>query len=85
MEKLKNVPEFDIKQLKGIGICNQRQTVVCWDKNGNPLHNAIVWCDARTKEICKKFKQVYGEDTFRSLTGLPVSTYFTLFKIKWLL
>jgi glycerol kinase len=68
----------------GLGLCNQRETVVCWDaESQDPLYNAIVWCDARTKDVCEKFKQKHG--SFVEKTGLPVSTYFTIFKIIWLM
>lgn len=66
----------------GLGICNQRETIVCWDEEGNPLYNAIVWCDSRTLEICEQFSKIHGD--FKGTTGLPVSTYFSLFKILWL-
>lgn len=69
--------------LLGVGVTNQRQTVVCWDENGIPLFNAIVWCDNRCADVCERFKQKHGE--FKQKTGLPVSAYFTLFKIMWMM
>lgn len=81
---MKQTPNFSTSEILGLGLCNQRETVVCWDpKTGEPLHNAIVWCDARTKHVCEKFKDKYGN--FTNKTGLPVSTYFTMFKIIWIL
>lgn len=75
---------FQVEQILGLGLCNQRETVVCWDsETGKPLYNAIVWCDARTKDVCSNFKEKYNN--FSHKTGLPVSTYFTLFKIMWLM
>jgi glycerol kinase len=56
---------------------------VAWDEAGEPYHRAIVWCDTRCKDICSRFSQKYG-DKLKQKTGLPVSTYFTLFKILWL-
>lgn len=74
-------------KLKSIGITNQRETTVVWDKlTGLPLHNAIVWLDSRTRNICTDIEQEYGgKDAFRSVTGLPVSTYFSSYKLKWML
>ena len=74
--------DFSVSKIEGVGICNQRETYICWDENGKPLYNAIVWCDTRTKNICEEFKKKYGD--FKLLTGLPVSPYFSLFKLIWL-
>ncbi len=72
--------------LAAIGITNQRETTVVWDKNtGKPYHNAIVWQCARTHEICKELIADGGQDRFRDKTGLPVATYFSGPKIKWIL
>ena len=72
--------------LAAIGITNQRETTVVWDKNsGKPYHNAIVWQDTRTDEICAELAQEGGQDRFRAATGLPLATYFSGPKIKWLL
>eukprot|EP00736_Rhodelphis_marinus_P011511 Rmarinus@m.12694 len=72
--------------VKGIGITNQRETTVLWDKyTGEPLYNAVVWLDTRTKDIVEKLIDGHGIDRFRKLTGLPVSTYFSATKIIWLL
>jgi glycerol kinase len=73
-------------RLAGIGITNQRETTVVWDKNsGKPYHNAVVWQCARTHDICKRLAEDGGWDRFRGRTGLPVSTYFSGPKISWIL
>jgi len=72
------------KQILAIGITNQRETTVIWDKHtGNPYHNAIVWQDTRTDKICRSLKN--NEKLFKQKTGLPIATYFSGPKIKWLL
>lgn len=72
--------------LAAIGITNQRETTVVWDKHtGKPLCNAIVWQCARTYEICGNLSTEGGQDRFRKKTGLPISTYFSAPKIKWIL
>ncbi|MGB8131028.1 MAG: glycerol kinase GlpK [Candidatus Angelobacter sp.] len=71
--------------LAAIGITNQRETTVLWNKKtGKPLHNAIVWQDMRVAEEVSKFAKEPGEAFFRSRTGLPLSTYFTALKLRWL-
>ena len=72
--------------LAAIGITNQRETTVLWDKNtGKPYNNAIVWQCTRTDEICRELIKDGGQDRFRDKTGLPVATYFSGPKIKWIL
>jgi glycerol kinase len=72
--------------LAAIGITNQRETTVIWDKNtGKPFNNAVVWQCTRTDEICKKLMRDHGQNRFRDKTGLPISTYFSGPKIKWIL
>lgn len=74
------------KDLVSIGITNQRETVVAWDKTtGKPFYNAIVWQCARTESICKKLIEEAGQNRFQTKTGLPVATYFSGTKIKWIL
>ncbi len=74
------------EQLAAIGITNQRETAVLWDKfSGQPYHNAVVWQDTRTAEICAELAEQGGQDRFRAKTGLPLATYFSGPKIKWLL
>jgi glycerol kinase len=73
----------------GIGITNQRETTVAWDAStGKPLHNALVWHDTRTKAIVDQLimqTPSQSKDHFAPLTGLPLSTYFSGAKMKWLL
>ncbi len=72
--------------LAAIGVTNQRETTVVWDKNtGNPYYNALVWQDMRTADICKKLEEGFGQDRFRAKSGLPISTYFSGPKIRWIL
>ncbi|KAI8473361.1 MAG: hypothetical protein J3K34DRAFT_411128 [Monoraphidium minutum] len=73
--------------VKALGITNQRETTVLWRKStGRPLHNAIVWLDNRTSELCQRLSDALpgGRDHFRAITGLPVSTYFSSYKAAWL-
>jgi glycerol kinase len=73
-------------ELAAIGITNQRETTVVWDRNtGKPFCNAIVWQCTRTHEICKELMANGGQDRFRDKTGLPIATYFSGPKIKWIL
>ncbi|MCF8105485.1 MAG: glycerol kinase GlpK [Desulfohalobiaceae bacterium] len=73
-------------QLAAVGITNQRETTVVWDRNsGRPFYKAIVWQCARTHDICRRLMAEGGQDRFRDRTGLPVSTYFSGPKIKWIL
>ena len=73
-------------EIAAIGITNQRETTVVWDRgSGKPLYNAIVWQDTRTKLICDQLAAEGGQDRFRRQTGLPLATYFSGPKIKWLL
>ncbi len=72
--------------LAAIGITNQRETVILWDKNnGRPICNAIVWQDTRVEGMVTDFAKVGGIDRFRAKTGLPLSTYFSALKIRWIL
>ncbi|MEE4359117.1 MAG: glycerol kinase GlpK [Desulfococcaceae bacterium] len=74
------------KEIAALGITNQRETAVVWDKKtGIPLYNAIVWQCTRTDAICKDLISVYGQDGFRAKTGLPLATYFSGPKIRWIL
>ena len=69
--------ELKACDVASIGIMNQRETTIVWDKKtGKPLHNAIVWNCVRTSEIVEKFQNQYGLDGLREKTGLPISTYF---------
>jgi len=72
--------------LAGIGIANQRETTLVWDKTtGIPYANAVVWQCTRTHEQCKTLAGETGQDRFREKTGLPISTYFSGPKLKWIL
>jgi len=74
------------EDLDAIGITNQRETVVAWDKNtGEPLHNAIVWQDRRTADRCKELKDEGNEQLVREHTGLVLDPYFSGTKIEWLI
>ena len=72
--------------LKGIGITNQRETTIIWDKNtGEPIYNAIVWQDRRTSALCDELKAKGYSDSIRAKTGLVIDAYFSGSKIKWIL
>jgi len=74
------------EQIEGIGITNQRETTVVWDKNtGNPIYNAIVWQSRQTAEICDELKLQGHNDLFRDKTGLLIDAYFSGTKVKWIL
>ena len=74
------------KDLAAIGITNQRETVILWHKNtGRPVSNAIVWQDTRVESMVAEFVKSCGPDCFRAKTGLPLSTYFSALKIRWIL
>ena len=69
-----------------IGITNQRETTVVWDrKTGEPVHRAIVWQDKRTSEFCDELKEKGLEETVRNKTGLVIDSYFSGTKVKWIL
>ena len=75
------------EDISAIGITNQRETTIIWDKNtGKPVHNAIVWQCRRTASICDSLKETDGfEDYVRQNTGLVIDAYFSATKIKWIL
>ncbi len=80
--------EADVRpgEIAGIGITNQRETTLLWDKEtGKPFYNAIVWQDTRTKELCDSLAAEGGIDRFRMKTGLPLATYFSGPKLRWIL
>ncbi len=78
-----NIPSGAIA---AVGITNQRETTLVWDRRtGQPLYNAIVWQDTRTKGICDALALEGGQDRFRAVTGLPLATYFAGPKVKWML
>lgn len=72
--------------LVAIGITNQRETTVLWDQaTGQPLCNALVWMDARTAQLVAGYTREGGQDRFRASTGLPLTTYFSGLKLRWIL
>src|SRR5437868_3778334 len=72
--------------LAAIGITNQRETTVLWNrKTGKPVTNALVWQDTRVADYVAEFARAGGQDRFRAKTGLPLSTYFSVLKIRWIL
>jgi glycerol kinase len=73
-------------ELSALGITNQRETVVLWDRaTGRPVHNAVVWQDTRTAALCAELGGADGQDRFREATGLPLAGYFSGPKVAWLL
>jgi glycerol kinase len=74
------------QDLAAIGITNQRETTLIWDRRtGKPLHNALVWQDTRVDSIVEEFAQDGGHDRLRDKTGLPLASYFSGLKLRWLL
>jgi len=74
------------RQIAAVGITNQRETTVVWDRRtGAPVGNAIVWQDTRTADICKSLAAIGGQDQLRRKVGLPLATYFSGPKIRWIL
>jgi glycerol kinase len=70
----------------GIGITNQRETTLLWDhSSGAPVYNAIVWQDTRVDTLVSEFARAGGQDRFRAATGLPLASYFSALKLRWLL
>jgi glycerol kinase len=77
---------IDVARIAGIGITNQRETTVLWDRaTGEALHNAIVWQDRRTAHLCERLKKKGLEKKFKKKTGLVLDPYFSGTKIQWLL
>lgn len=82
---LKN-QSIDPSEIIALGITNQRETTLVWDRfTGKPYYNAIVWQDTRTDTICNKLSAQGGQNRFRDKVGLPIATYFSGPKIKWML
>src|ERR1700729_1826851 len=75
------------KEIAALGITNQRETTVVWDRStGEPVHNAIVWQDTRTDRIIEELaRHPGGRDRFRDTVGLPLATYFSAPKVRWIL
>jgi glycerol kinase len=77
---------IDPKDIAAVGVTNQRETTVVWEKaTGKPVYNAIVWQDTRTDKICNELAKNGGQDRYRAKAGLPLATYFSGPKIKWIL
>src|SRR5512133_847013 len=76
----------DAKDIAGIGITNQRETTIVWERaTGRPIHHAIVWQDRRTADACAALRQAGHEPTIAARTGLVLDPYFSATKIAWLL
>ncbi len=74
------------EQVAAIGITNQRETTIVWDKKtGKPIYNAIVWQSRQTTEICNQLHKAGWQDHVRKVTGLVIDPYFSATKIKWIL
>ncbi|MGP0002903.1 MAG: glycerol kinase GlpK [Acetobacteraceae bacterium] len=74
------------RDLAAIGITNQRETTLLWDRaTGEPIHNAIVWQDTRVDTMVAEYARDGGQDRFRAQTGLPLASYFSGLKLRWLL
>jgi glycerol kinase len=86
MEAVLSGSGIKARQIAGIGITNQRETTVVWDRNtGVPIYNAIVWQSRQTTEICEDLKQQGLEPLFSEKTGLRIDAYFSGTKVKWIL
>ncbi len=78
--------DIEPSQLAGIGITNQRETAVVWDKNtGKPIYRAVVWQSRQTEDICKELREKGYNELFREKTGLLIDPYFSGTKVKWIL
>ena len=78
--------KIDPKNIDSIGITNQRETTVIWNKDtGQPVYNAIVWQDRRTANFCDKLKEENKSELIQNKTGLVIDAYFSGTKIKWIL
>jgi glycerol kinase len=74
------------RDLAAVGIANQRETTLLWDRTtGQPVHNALVWQDTRTDALVAEYARDGGQDRFRAQTGLPLASYFSALKLRWLL
>ncbi len=86
LKELISQNDVDLNDVQGIGITNQRETAVVWDKNtGEPIYNAIVWQDKRTAGICEHLKREGLSEHVRKTTGLVIDSYFSGTKVKWIL
>ena len=81
-----NINQIVNSNIVSIGITNQRETTVLWNKkSGKPVSRAIVWQDRRTSSYCKKLKEKGLEKTIQNITGLVIDPYFSATKIKWII
>ncbi len=86
MHQLVEKANINIQDIKAIGITNQRETTLVWDKNtGEPIYNAIVWQDKRTADICEDLKKKGLVEHVKMTTGLVIDSYFSGTKVKWIL
>lgn len=86
MQGVLNEQNLSVGDLAAIGITNQRETTLVWDRQtGKPYYPAIVWQDTRTDKICTELAKEGGQDRFREVTGLPLATYFSGPKVAWML
>ncbi len=85
-EEVLQTANISAKEIAAIGITNQRETTVVWDREtGAPIYNAIVWLDNRTKSYCETLKEKGLEDYIRNTTGLVIDSYFSATKLHWIL
>ena len=86
MHELVKKENINVSDIKAIGITNQRETTIVWDKNtGEPVYNAIVWQDKRTADICEHLKKIGLIEHVKMTTGLVIDSYFSGTKVKWIL
>ncbi len=86
IKEVKRIAHIKSTDIEAIGITNQRETIVLWDKEtGLPVYNAIVWQDTRTKDYCNKLIKEGHQEMFKEKTGLVINPYFSGTKIKWIL
>lgn len=79
---------YSAKDIQSVGLTNQRETLITWDRlTGEPLYPAIVWSDARTIETVEQLskKSAKGVNALKDICGLPITTYFSAVKLRWLL
>jgi glycerol kinase len=87
VSQFKSTSIGQVKDIISLSITNQRETLVAWDRQtGKSLYNAIVWYDKRTEQICQNhIKNLRSKNYFTKINGLPISTYFSAFKLQWLI
>src|SRR5690606_39001452 len=86
LQKLVRDHNVQLASVKAIGITNQRETTIVWDRNsGEPVYNAIVWQDRRTAAHCDRLKAEGREEMVRQKTGLVIDAYFSATKVAWIL